>query len=184
MINIRFSNNNHRKCRSPTRQRIFWYVGYRVLLQREIRISTTAQWTIQKDIVNDQWVDGPLKPNIGVIWLGEAAAKVSENRLKPGIHRVIYPREAKCRLTMWYEVCTIEQLRNISNEKNDEMMTSGTVLLPNLPGSEPILIKPGETKLGFLKRVESSRGLSASKVRPPIYTLVKHSLSYPMIESS
>lgn len=72
-----------------------------------------------------------------------------ENRLKPGIHHVIYLREAKILLTMWYEVCTIEQLRNISSERKDEMIPTGTVILPNLLGSASITIQPGETKLAF-----------------------------------
>ena len=136
-----------------------------------------------KDRTTDQWIDGPLKPNIGVIWLGEAAARVTDNRLKPGIHRVVYPRKAKTRLTMWYEVCTIEQLRNISSEKKDEVMAGGTVIFKNLPGSAPITARSGEKNVKFSRHVEMAHGLSSSKMGPPTYRLENHYLSYPTIDS-
>ena len=146
-----------------------------------ISILSTHEGLQLKDRINDQWIDGPLESNIGVIWLGEAASKLSENRLKPGIHRVVYPQEAKGRLTMWYEVCTIEQLKNISSEKNDEVMAGGTVIFPNLPGSAPITVRPGEKKLDFLFEVEISHGLSMSKFGQLWYELEQHAISYPMI---
>ncbi|CAF3386917.1 unnamed protein product [Rotaria socialis] len=94
-------------------------------------------------------INGPLEPNIGVIWLGEAASRITQSRLKPGIHRVVYPQESKLRLTLWYQLCTIEQLKNVSADKKDELMANGTVAFKNLPGSAPITVSPGETKLGF-----------------------------------
>jgi hypothetical protein len=127
---------------------------------------------------NNEWIDGPLESNIGVIWLGEVASRVTQNRLKPGIHRVVYPQEPKCRLTVWYEVCTIEQLRSISDGKKDDIMADGIVMFENLPESIPISVLPGEKKLDFLKRVEMSFGLSMSKVRSPVYKLEKHAISY------
>ncbi len=130
-------------------------------------------------MTSGEWIDGPLEPNIGVIWLGEAASRVTENRLKPGIHRVIYPQKSKCRLTIWYEMCTTEQLRNISADKQDETMADGIVTFQNLPGLTPITVLPGEKKLAFLRRVEMAHGLSMSKMGPPHYKLKKHDISYP-----
>ena len=144
-----------------------------------ISVLSTHEGLQLKDMINDQWVDGPLQENMGVIWLGEAAAKVSENRLKPGIHRVVYPQEAKTRLTMWYEVCTIEQIRNLSTAKQNEVMAVGTVTFPNLPGSSPIAVRRGETKLDFLKRVEMGWGLSISKSGRVHYNIEEHAISYP-----
>ena len=143
-----------------------------------ISILSTHEGLQLKNMVDDQWVDGPLEPNMGVIWLGEAAARVTDNRLKPGIHRVIYPREAKTRLTIWYEVCTIEQLRNISDGKKEEIMAGGSVSFKNLPESTPIAVGSGEKKLDFLRRVEMAYGLSMSKAGPPFYRLEKHDLPY------
>jgi hypothetical protein len=143
-----------------------------------ISILSTHEGLQLKNMTNNEWIDGSLEPNIGVIWLGEAASRVTQNRLKPGIHRVVYPQEPKCRLTVWYEVCTTEQLRNVSAD-NDDIMTDGIVTFENLPGSAPITVLPGEKRLEFLKRVESAHGLSMSKVRPPVYKLEKHVLSYP-----
>ena len=144
-----------------------------------ISILSTFEGLQLKDLTTDQWVDGPLEPNMGVIWLGEAAARVTDNRLKPGIHQVLYPRKAKTRLTIWYEVCTIEQIQNLSNEKQNERMAAGNVTFPNLPGSAPIAVLPGETKLDFLRRVEIGRGLSMSKTGRVHYDIQEHAISYP-----
>ena len=144
-----------------------------------ISILSTHEGLQLKNLTNDEWIDGPLEPNIGVIWLGEAASRVTQNRLKPGIHRVIYPKKWKRRLTIWYEVCTIEQLRGISVEKKDEVMLNGTVTFENIPGLAPITVLPGEKRLDFLKRVEGARGLSMSKLGPILYNLEQHVISYP-----
>lgn len=130
-------------------------------------------------MTNNEWIDGPLQPNIGVIWLGDPASRATQNRLKPGIHRVIYPQNPTCRVTVWYEICTIEQLRNISVESHDEPMAEGIVTIKNLPESAPITVLPGETKLQFLKRVEMASGVSMSKSGPRFYSLQKHDILYP-----
>jgi hypothetical protein len=144
-----------------------------------VSILSTHEGLQLKNMTNNEWIDGPLEPNIGVIWLGEAASRVTQNRLKPGIHRVIYPQEPKCRLTVWYELCTLEQLKNISADKKDEIMANGVVTFENLPGLAPITVLPGENKLTFLKRVEKAHGLSMSKMGPPVHHLQKHVISYP-----
>ncbi|CAF3323149.1 unnamed protein product [Rotaria sp. Silwood2] len=87
-----------------------------------------------KDMNTNQWIDGPLESEIGVIWLGEAAARLTDNHLKPGIDRMIYPQGGKPRLTMCYEVCTIAQLENLSVEKKSEVMAGGSVTFDNRPG--------------------------------------------------
>jgi hypothetical protein len=76
-------------------------------------------------------------------------------------------------------MCTIEQLRNISADKKDEIMADGIVTFRNLPGLVPITVLPGENKLEFLQRVEMVHGLSMSKMGPPFYALEKHDISYP-----
>ena len=147
-----------------------------------ISILSTLEGLQLKNMTTNEWIDGPFERNIGVIWLGEIASRITRNRLKPGIHRVIYPQEAKRRLTIWYEVCTVEQLRNLSVDKQNERMEGGTVTFENLPGSAPITVFPGEKKVDFLKRIESGWGLSMSKPRPPIYILKKHDISYPIMD--
>ena len=144
-----------------------------------ISILSTHEGLQLKNMTTNEWIDGPRASNIGVIWLGEAASRITQNRLKSGIHRVIYPQQPKCRLTVWYEVCTIEQLKSISAEQEDEPMDVGDVTFENLPGSAPITVLPGEKKLEFLRRVEMAYGLSSSKVGPPFYQLDKHAISYP-----
>ena len=149
-----------------------------------ISVLSTHEGLQLKDMTTDEWIDGPLEPTVGVIWLGEAASKASENRLQPGIHRVVYPQEANTRLTIWYEVCTTEQLRNISGEQKNQVMAGGTVVFQNLPGSAPMTVRPGETKLDFLKRVEGVSGLSMSKSGRLYYRLERHSISYPRTDSN
>ena len=47
-----------------------------------ISILSTHEGLQLKDMITDEWIDGPLESNMGVIWLGEAAARVTDNRLK------------------------------------------------------------------------------------------------------
>ncbi|CAF3328003.1 unnamed protein product [Rotaria sp. Silwood2] len=145
-----------------------------------ISILSTHEGLQLKNMTNNEWINGPLEPNIGVIWLGEAASGITQNRLKPGIHRVIYPQEPNNRLTIWCEVCTTQQLKNVSADNKDELMADGTVTFASMPGLDPITVLPGETKLNFLKRIEIAHGLSMSKAGPPHYKLDKHDISYPI----
>ncbi|CAF2093268.1 unnamed protein product [Rotaria magnacalcarata] len=98
-----------------------------------ISILSTHEGLQLKNMTNNEWIDEPLQHNIGVIWLGEAASRTTQNRLKSGIHRVIYPQDPTCRVAVWYEICTTEQLRNISADSHDEPMTEGIITLKNLP---------------------------------------------------
>ncbi|CAF3467980.1 unnamed protein product [Rotaria socialis] len=61
-----------------------------------ISILSTHEGLQLKNMTNNEWIDELLQPNIGVIWLGEAAYRTTQNRLKPGIHRVIYPQDPTC----------------------------------------------------------------------------------------
>jgi len=111
-----------------------------------------------------EWIAGPIntingQSDICVIWLGEAAVKASKKGLKAGIHRVVYPRVAAPRLTMWYEVCTVKQAT-----EPDQTYLNGDVTVPNMPGSKPIKVKNGETNLDILKKIERTRGVPMSKV--------------------
>jgi len=147
-----------------------------------LSILSTLEGLQLKDLTTNTWIDGPLESHLGVIWLGAAAARVTNNRLKPGIHRVIYPKKKQPRLTMWFEVCTIEQLRNINEENADETMQSGDVTFDGLLNASPIRVLPGEKKLDFLRRIEMARGLSMSKAGPPRYHLKKYPIAYPPVD--
>ncbi|CAF4379689.1 unnamed protein product, partial [Adineta steineri] len=48
-----------------------------------ISILSTHEGLQLKDMTNNEEIDGPLESNIGVIWLGEAASRITGNRLKP-----------------------------------------------------------------------------------------------------
>jgi hypothetical protein len=60
-----------------------------------------------------QFVAPPQQPNIGVLWLGEAAQRLSKSKFKAGIHQVIPSNHP--RLTCWSEVCTVEQVAHLLN---------------------------------------------------------------------
>ncbi|CAF1223317.1 unnamed protein product [Adineta ricciae] len=144
-----------------------------------ISVLSTHEGLQLKKMINDEWIDGPLESNIGVIWLGEKASRITKNRLKAGIHRVIYPRESKRRLTVWYEICTTQQLKDISDKKTNEIMAGGMVTFNNLPGAAPIPVLRNERRLDFLMRFEQSHGLTMTKAPPPRYILPKHGISFP-----
>ena len=145
-----------------------------------VSILSTHEGLQLKKMLNDEWIDGPLESNIGVIWLGERASRITENRLKAGIHRVIYPQESKHRLTIWYEICTTEQLKSVSDKKTNEIMAGGMVTFDNLPGASPIPVFRNERRLDFLRRFEWSHGLTMTKAPPPQYILPKHDISFPI----
>ncbi|CAF0789648.1 unnamed protein product [Adineta ricciae] len=143
-----------------------------------ISILSTHEGLQLKDMRRNEWIDGPMESSVGVIWLGEAAVRATENRLKAGIHRVVYPQTAGIRLTMWYEVCTIAQLESLNYEEQNDAMDVGDVIFENLPGSNPMSVQSGETRLEFLRRVEMANGLSMSKLGPPVYRLEKYNMEY------
>ena len=144
-----------------------------------ISILSTCQGLQLKDRVTDQWIDAPVESGIGVIWLGEAASRLTNNRLKSGIHRVIYPSQQERRLTIWYELCTIPQLERLSDGKQTELMPEGSVTFDGLPDVDPIEVLPGENRLEFLKRIESSFGISGSKTGEPHYIqLAEHDFPF------
>jgi isopenicillin N synthase-like dioxygenase len=98
-----------------------------------------------QDPATGKWYAGPVNTRpgqeaLGVIWLGDAASRVSNGTLKNGIHRVVYPRDPVPRVTAWYEVCTVEQ---INQDQNPQPM-EGEIKLPNLPGSKPLQVAKGE----------------------------------------
>ncbi|CAF3011975.1 unnamed protein product, partial [Rotaria sp. Silwood2] len=149
-----------------------------------ISILSTHEGLQLKNMTTNEWIDGPLQSDIGVIWLGEAASRITGNRLKPGIHRVIYPQKSKTRLTIWYELCTVEQLKSVSEESKDDIIANGTFTFENFPGSDPITIKPGEKRLDFLRRIEMGQGVSMSKIGPHYHQLENHNISYPKCSSN
>lgn len=98
-----------------------------------------------QDPATGKWYAGPVntragQEDLGVIWLGDAASRVSNGTLKNGIHRVVYPHSPVPRVTAWYEVCTVEQINQEKNPKPIE----GEVKLPNLPGSKPLQVAKGD----------------------------------------
>lgn len=117
------------------------------------------------DPVDNKWFAGPINTlqgqrNLGVLWLGEAAAKISQRKLKAGVHRVIFPAQEVKRLTMWYEACTIAQV----NGPKDTPLPEGKLQIPNIVGTNnDFPIEEGESEIVVLRRVELDLGLPMSK---------------------
>ena len=137
-----------------------------------LSILSTCDGLQLKDQRTNQWIDGPNnsqmnQSNIGVLWLGEAASILTNNRFKAGIHRVVYPRVAhQPRITIWQEICTEEQIKQLfERETHAQRLPAGAqVTLENQPNSKPMNVLPGgESRTEFMRRVESNRGLSMSK---------------------
>jgi hypothetical protein len=137
-----------------------------------LSILSTCDGLQLKDQLKHQWIDGPNnfehgQSSIGVIWLGEAASILTENRFKSGIHRVVYPRiPHQSRLTIWQEVCTEAQIKlSVQQDGKDILIPGGTVIqMSNQPNSRPLRVQTGgESVDEFMKRVERRRGLSLSK---------------------
>ena len=84
-----------------------------------LSILSTCDGLQLKDQLTNEWIDGPNNSQhdqryIGVMWLGEAASILTQNRFKSGIHRVVYPRiPHQSRLTIWQEICTVTQIETL-----------------------------------------------------------------------
>jgi isopenicillin N synthase-like dioxygenase len=137
-----------------------------------LSILSTCDGLQLKDQRTNKWIDGPdnsqlNQSNIGVLWLGEAASILTGNRFKAGIHRVVYPRVVhQARVTIWQEVCTESQIKQLLEQDNhaQRLPDGAEVMLANQPDSKPMNVLPGgETRMEFMRRVETSRGLSMSE---------------------
>jgi isopenicillin N synthase-like dioxygenase len=119
------------------------------------------------DPSTNQWYAGPVntvpgQEKYGVLWLGDAAAKVSEGKWKAGVHRVIYPALQGPRLTMWYEACTVAQVNGPDDSKP---VPEGQIQLPNVKGPGKMMkVSKNETQTAVLMRIERRRGLPMSKI--------------------
>ncbi|CAF1138032.1 unnamed protein product [Didymodactylos carnosus] len=137
-----------------------------------LSILSTCNGLQLNDQLEDKWVDGPNNSEngqryIGVVWLGEAASILTQNRFKSGIHRVVYPCIShKSRLTIWQEVCTMAQIKTLlQQDDNPILMPDSTeIRMSNQPNPVPLHIGPGgETLNDFLTPVEDEDDLSMSK---------------------
>jgi len=112
-----------------------------------------------------EWVNGPVntnkgEENMGVIWLGSAAVQNNWKKMVAGMHRVTYPEiKDTSRVTIWYEMCTNAQAKSLG----DSLMTPGNVTPSHLPFAQPVKVKPGTTKVDFLKKLEKTKGVPMSK---------------------
>lgn len=131
-----------------------------------ISIWSNAEGLQLLDPTTNTWHAGPIntvegQEDLGVIWLGKAAEKVNPN-WKAGIHRVIYPASAGKRLTIWSEMCTVDQ---VHGDSSSEPVSEGDVAIPNIIGPGSVVsAEAGETKESLLLKIERKVGIPRSKV--------------------
>jgi len=130
------------------------------------------------------WVADPAEAGLGVLWTGWAAteaAKAAEMpEVKAAIHQVVHPgKMTKPRLSVWSEVCTLEQVfsENLfqiwhSPDKKIEFSTPTELLVPNVISAKhpyKVPVKEGGV-LEAVKTVQQLKGLPMSKViKVPIF---------------
>lgn len=107
------------------------------------------------------------------------ASRITKKQLKAGIHRVIYPQQSKRRLTIWYEICTTEQLKNISEKKANEIMPGGMVTLPMSSWCISGACTAKWAKIRFSETIWMVAWMTMTKAPPPRYILPKHDISFP-----
>eukprot|EP01112_Ceratiomyxa_fruticulosa_P016087 TRINITY_DN4827_c0_g1_i1.p1 TRINITY_DN4827_c0_g1~~TRINITY_DN4827_c0_g1_i1.p1 ORF type:complete len:389 (+),score=86.99 TRINITY_DN4827_c0_g1_i1:307-1473(+) len=120
------------------------------------------------DFETSTWFAGPInsktgQENIGILWLGDKAVSASEGRWKPAIHRVVYPRNERSRITSWYEVCTVDQINSSGIDARREYRATQ---LSNVENSEKVVIE-GEGKDSLFVRIEREFGIPQSKAMMP-----------------
>merc|ERR1712063_144440 len=80
--------------------------------------------------VNGDWIAVPLEQC--VLWAGAAATEISNGKIPAGIHRVVGSDSS--RMTIWYEVCTLEQIPEDIWKLNNKNIAAANVL------DEPITV--------------------------------------------
>lgn len=148
------------------------YISHYDLGLFSLTILSTCDGLQLKDQQQDKWIDGPNnslidQSQIGVIWLGEAANILSENRFKAAIYRIIYPRTPyQIRLTICQEVCTENQIKQLLQyDRTIQRLptrTKGT--LRNQSNSKPMTTLPNGETQRHLSKSRSNR--SDMKVYP------------------
>jgi hypothetical protein len=119
------------------------------------------------DPVTNTWYSGPnswkeSQRGLGVLWLGEAARIASDGKFRGGVHRVIYPKSKKSRITMWFETPTVAQI----NGPEDKPLPRGTFKLPTVRGPGAyIKTQDGDSTHDVLYRLERIRGVPTSKAQ-------------------
>eukprot|EP01124_Arcella_intermedia_P031649 TRINITY_DN7201_c0_g1_i2.p1 TRINITY_DN7201_c0_g1~~TRINITY_DN7201_c0_g1_i2.p1 ORF type:complete len:392 (-),score=90.26 TRINITY_DN7201_c0_g1_i2:26-1201(-) len=147
----------------------------------------STQPGLQFKTSSGQWINVPEK--VGVLWAGEFAAKVTNNTIKPGIHRVITPNPSDYpqlppnhsflpRLSIWVEICTemqdfsvsIPVLKNVIADNENQNATFPTISLADFwdaPPTEPpmtsIPLLPGESLESALERASAKFGVPMTK---------------------
>jgi hypothetical protein len=150
-----------------------------------LSILSTCDGLQLNDRLQNKWIDGPnnSQPDqhyIGVIWLGEAASILTQNRFKSGIHRVVYPRiPHTSRLTIWQEVCTVTQIETLLPQKEKHVVISDSTTNQMMPQPKSVTryVRPDG-----MRPLEDERGISKSKSHPRIVQKSNGNANQPVIQ--
>jgi len=114
------------------------------------------------------WVDVPIGNFVGVIWAGEMAKIISNEKIKPGVHRVQTFPGKLTRLSIWIEACTKLQdistsmpiLESIVVEKKKKFHFGPNTDVPKLAEIE---VHPGEKLSDVLWKASRQYGMPMTK---------------------
>jgi hypothetical protein len=133
---------------------------------------------------HQNWVDVPVSNNIGVIWAGELADKITDGRIKPGWHRVLCHRSNPVRMSIWIEACSKQQdlessmslLENITTkeEKSAQFQSISTEKpnrkrkswdeLKDIPPMQSLIVQPGQKLSSVLWDLSREYGIPMTKM--------------------
>jgi isopenicillin N synthase-like dioxygenase len=106
-----------------------------------------------------QWIKVPL--NYGVLWTGLKAVELSNRKLKGGLHRVCFNEEEKKRLTLWYEVNTLDQVVGIDGIKEIRKKENSSTMNKLIHTNKDKLIKKNLVKTDI---ISSKKIIKDSKI--------------------
>jgi len=133
-------------------------------------LATTSGLELQT--ADGTWIKGPIyqnNPALGVMWLGEAAVKASQKRgslpLVAGLHKVSYANleEKIPRLTMWYEICTKDQLMSNPDGLFLTADNKPAIKVKNIIGADIVVGNTNDTTKDILFKIEKDMGIPMSK---------------------
>jgi large subunit ribosomal protein L40e len=127
-----------------------------------------------------QWLPVPQSAGVAVLWCGATAMEVTDGRIKAGWHRVV-PLQ-KPRLTMWYEVCVVDQIPEIIRENGvvvDPLRGEGgsyfvsgglkggmQIFVKTLTGKTITLeVEPNDSVEALKQKIQDKEGIPPDKMR-------------------